>query len=244
LKVNKQILSLLKPLYMNQFTIQTPTPLEADSNNFYNTLGFHRIENTNNPVFTDGKVIIEINSDRFARAGLRLYKSSWSEELKTLREKHTLMDFPEGYLTTDPNGVWIYLITSAHSEYPNEDESFSKLGNYAGVSIESISMKNSLEFYSILGFYLITGSIDNAWMTLNHPSGFNISFMKPLGCPHLFSNPSLTYFNGSSNTAIIQEIRTLGIAITEEITYFSKSGDVDNIIIRDPGGLGFFIFND
>lgn len=47
-----------------------------------------------------------------------------------------------------------------------------------------------------------------------------------------------------SNLAIIQKIRDLQIPITEEITHFNKEGIVDNIIIRDPGGLGFFIFND
>ena len=43
---------------------------------------------------------------------------------------------------------------------------------------------------------------------------------------------------------LIQKIRDLKIPITEEITVFNDQGVVDNIIIRDPGGLGFFIFND
>ena len=29
-----------------------------------------------------------------------------------------------------------------------------------------------------------------------------------------------------------------------KITQFNKEGIVDNVIIRDPGGYGFFIFND
>jgi hypothetical protein len=68
--------------------------------------------------------------------------------------------------------------------------------------------------------------------------------MKPLTCLHLFFNPSLTYFNGGNNLAVIENIRKLGIPITEEITHFNKDGIVDNIIIRDPGGFGFFVFND
>jgi len=71
-----------------------------------------------------------------------------------------------------------------------------------------------------------------------------VSIMKPNMCPHLFFNPSLTYFNGGKNPEIIEAIRKLDIPITEEITYFNKEGLVDNIIIRDPGGYGFFIFND
>ena len=54
----------------------------------------------------------------------------------------------------------------------------------------------------------------------------------------------MTYFNGQKNLAIIEEIRELNIPIAEEITYFNSEGTVDNIIIRDPGGYGFFIFND
>ena len=43
---------------------------------------------------------------------------------------------------------------------------------------------------------------------------------------------------------VIGKVRELGIPIAEEITHFNKEGLVDNIIIRDPGGYGFFIFSD
>jgi hypothetical protein len=69
--------------------------------------------------------------------------------------------------------------------------------------------------------------------------------MKPNICPHLFFNPSMTYFNGKEgNPKVIAKVRELDIPIAEEITHFSKDGSVDNIIIRDPGGYGFFLFND
>jgi len=54
----------------------------------------------------------------------------------------------------------------------------------------------------------------------------------------------LTYFNGKQNLEVIEKIRNNAIPITEEITHFNKEGIVDNIIIRDPGGYGFFIFSD
>ena len=43
---------------------------------------------------------------------------------------------------------------------------------------------------------------------------------------------------------IIEKIRELNFPITEEITHFNDQGIVDNIIIRDPGGFGFFLFSD
>lgn len=229
---------------MTQITIQTPTPLKAESIQFYKKLGFRNIQCQNKELVTDGQAIIEINDDHFARPGLKFYKNSWSEEISVIHENHSILDFPGGYLTTDPNGIWIYLIESNFKVEKSEEHSFSKLGNYAGISIETISFEKSLDFYQILGFTLAAGSTESPWMTLTHPGGMGISFMKPLNCPHLFFNPSLTYFNGASNPLVIDSIRSVGIPITEEITHFNKEGEVDNIIIRDPGGLGFFIFND
>ncbi len=54
----------------------------------------------------------------------------------------------------------------------------------------------------------------------------------------------MTFFNGKDNLNLIAKIREAGIPITEEITHFNKENIVDNIIIRDPGGYGFFIFSD
>ncbi|MFK8104239.1 MAG: hypothetical protein AB8G15_17055 [Saprospiraceae bacterium] len=68
--------------------------------------------------------------------------------------------------------------------------------------------------------------------------------MKAFACPHLFFNPSLSYFNGKENLAIITELRARKIPLTEEITFFNPEGIVDNVIVRDPGGLGFFVFSD
>ena len=54
----------------------------------------------------------------------------------------------------------------------------------------------------------------------------------------------MTYFNGGKNLPNIGKMREAGIEFAEEITHFSSDGVADNVIIRDPGGLGFFIFND
>tara|TARA_B110000977_G_scaffold67472_1_gene91583 strand:- start:5205 stop:5372 length:168 start_codon:yes stop_codon:yes gene_type:complete len=54
----------------------------------------------------------------------------------------------------------------------------------------------------------------------------------------------MTYFNGSHNLEIIESIKKQIIEITEEVTEFNSKGEVDKIILRDSGGLGFFVFND
>ena len=120
----------------------------------------------------------------------------------------------------------------------------STVGDFASLSIESLSLKKSMDIYKIIGFTDISGSIEQGWISMTNTDGLSISLMPALTCPHLFFNPSLTFFNGSKNLEIIEKIRSLNIPITEEITHFNKDNIADNIIIRDPGGLGFFIFGD
>lgn len=223
--------------------IQTPTPYLDASIDFYSKLGFKQISE-NPTIFSDGKANFEINPNRYARAGLRFFKASWSIEISKLKAIAEIHPTKDGHLLADPSGVWIYLVDGKPGfDLKEEELSFSTLGNYMGISLESTDAKKSFEIYQILGFQLAFGSIDSGFFALS-ANGFSISIMKPNSCPHLFFNPSLTYFNGKNNMNIIAKIRSLEIPITEEITYFNKEGIVDNIIIRDPGGLGFFIFND
>ena len=105
-------------------------------------------------------------------------------------------------------------------------------------------MTKSAKFWSIFGYEITTGKEEQGWIVMTKEGFLPISIMKPFACPHLFFNPSLTYFNGGNNLPVIKKIRNLGIPITEEITEFNKEGIVDNVIVRDPGGLGFFVFND
>jgi hypothetical protein len=226
-----------------QALIQTPTPYLDASIDFYSKLGFKQI--SENPIiFSDGKANIEINPNRYARAGLRFFKASWSIEISKLKAIAEIHPTKDGHLLADPSGVWIYLVDGKPGfDLKEEELSFSTLGNYMGISLESTDAKKSFEIYQILGFQLAFGSIDSGFFALS-ANGVSISIMKPNSCPHLFFNPSLTFFNGKNNLEVIAKIRSLPIPITEEITYFNKESIVDNIIIRDPGGLGFFIFND
>lgn len=225
-------------------TIHTPTNKIENSIEFYQKLGFKQIPGHQN-IFTDGIAIIEINAQRYARAGIKLYKQSWNDEVAALSQITKLTRYETGHLLSDANGVWIYLEESEKSiEVTPTEQSFSTLGNFAGLSLETSDMSRSANLYDILGFKNVGGSPEHGYISLSNQE-LTISLMKPLSCPHLFFNPSMTYFNGKvNNPVIIEKIRALNIPITEEITHFNKDGIVDNIIIRDPGGYGFFIFND
>lgn len=223
--------------------VQTPTPNLDQSLKFYFKLGFKLLRE--DPfLMSDGKSVLEINPDRTARSGIKIYSSSWKKEVDLLKEITFVQDLDGGFVLADPSGTWIYLIESDFPYTFNfEDISKSVIGNYAGVSLESMDFTKSTTIFETLGFIRTSGNVDHGYVgySLN---GFELAIMKPLMCPHLFFNPSLNYFNGKDNLAVIQKIRDLEIPITEEITHFNKDGLVDNIIIRDPGGFGFFIFSD
>jgi hypothetical protein len=225
--------------------IHTPTNNLADSLEFYARLGFSKLANTDLELVSDGKAVIEINPDRFARAGLKLFNESWESLIEDIERFTNVLRIENGYLLSDPSGIWIYLIDSQEDlSLDLSAVSSSILGNYAGISLETTAINNSFQLWKLLGFNEQEGDIEQGWITLRNSDGLVVSLMKPLTCPHLFFNPSLTYFNGKKNIEIIEKIRSIKIPITEEITYFNKEGIVDNIIIRDPGGYGFFLFSD
>lgn len=229
---------------MNSILV-TPTPNLQESVDFYTTLGFNHILLNDINYVSDGRAIIEINADRYARAGVRLYKDSWNHYVDQLKEVTPIKEVDNGYLLTDTSGVMIYLVNGQNEmNFQKKEAGFSILGNYAGLSLEGVTIPHIYKVWKLLGFDITMGGEDKAWMVTENEDGLGISFMAANTCPHLFFNPSLTYFNGKRNLAIIKDIRDLGIPITEEITHFNKEGIVDNIIIRDPGGLGFFIFSD
>jgi len=229
-----------------QAIIQTPTPHLKKSIGYYNKLGFTRIENKLNPLFSDGTSLIEINPDRFARAGVKLYQKDWNNDLiAALSKMAKVSTITNGYKLCDPSGTWIYLLNSKQeSNIDLKSIQPSTLGNNAGISIETPNINMSIDIWRLVGFTSQQGDAAKGWVSLTNQQKFTISLMNPETCPHLFYNPSLTFFNGENNLKVIEKIRLLKIPITEEITHFNKEGKVDNIIIRDPGGLGFFLFSD
>lgn len=225
--------------------IQTPTNNLQNSIEFYKKLNFKIVSQSDPTLVTDGKAFIEINPDRFARAGLKLFKNSWAKEVAELQKFTHVTQTEKSYIVGSPSGTWVYLIEdTAPTNNEAQDKSFGITGNFQGLSLETTDIKRSFHFWQIFGFVKTMGDVEQGWISLEVENEITISLMKPQCCPHLFFNPSLTYFNGKNNMAVIDKIRQANIPITEEITHFNKEGIVDNIIIRDPGGYGFFIFSD
>ena len=225
-------------------TIQTPTPNLNKSISFYERLKFKKYESEGKTFVSDGKAHIEINPDKFARAGIKLYKGNWNTELDKLNSLAKVHEIDNGHLISDPSNCYIYLMNGAAPYNFETGECFSTLGNFAGLSLETTDIQKSIELWSIFGFEHTMGSEEQGWLAFKNKDDFGLSFMSPNSCPHMFFNPSMTYFNGGKNLPVIEKIKEADIEITEGITHFNKDGIVDNVIIRDPGGYGFFIFND
>jgi hypothetical protein len=229
---------------MNAHVI-TPTPKLSTSLEFYAKLGFTVIPANGSTLVSDGQVLIEIDPERTARAGIKFFDADHSRKLDALSGTFAIHRVEAGHLLSDPNGIRVVL---SEREAPAADMKGITpgiTGNFAGLSIETTEMERSVEFWSALGYAITMGEASKGWVSLEADGCPGISLMKSMMCPHLFFNPSLTYFNGKEgNPKVIEAVRKEGIPITEEITHFNKEGLVDNIIIRDPGGLGFFLFND
>ena len=225
--------------------IYTPAQQGNRSEIYFSTLGFTRLNHENLTCFTDGKCTIELSADKYARPGIKLFNTPLKGLLSKGVEVGNAYPFTGGMLIRDFNGVWIYLMDEESGISKDlETVKPSLLGNFAGVSVESTDLARSQRFWEALGFSLQAGAPDKGFIVLVNDEGIGMSFMKPLSCPHSFITPSLTYFNGKENLTVIENIRASGIPIEEEVTVFNEQGIVDNIILREPGGYGFFVFND
>jgi hypothetical protein len=142
--------------------IQTPTNNIEESLNFYSKLKFGTLTHKNLILVTDGKAVIQINPDRFARAGVKFYSKDWKEAVDQLEKLTPVVKTEEGYLLSDPSGTWIYLVEN--EEITNAQINSIKpsvLGNFAGISLEVISIKKSfgnLEPFGIFTQHGLSGS--------------------------------------------------------------------------------------
>ena len=83
---------------------------------FLQKLGFEIQTQGSKIVAIDSQTCIEINPERTARVCIQLYQSRWDKTLLQLKDRTPIIKTEEGYLITDPNGVWIKLIEKTLDE--------------------------------------------------------------------------------------------------------------------------------
>lgn len=202
--------------------VESPATNLNESLAYYNSLGFICSPWKKNGLCQAKNLTIFLNTSAYSRPCINLLEAK------------------ENKLEASPNGTWIKESTEVITE--DETSSNSLLGNYAGICIETLDMKASFIFWQAKGF---TGNLEPeaSWCSLKNKNGDTISLLKANSCPHLFTNPSLAFFNGHQNSKIIRQLKALNVPITQEVI-FGEETTADNLVINDPGGLGFFVFND
>lgn len=227
------------------FIFQTPTPNIDSSRDFYTKLGFNISDNELGFLAYDTQIVVQVNSQRTSRAGLICFTDKRSELVERLKEQFPVLETEAEAICIAPCGMSISIREEQKPILSQENLTPCVMGNAAGLTLETLDMKNHLVLFNCLGFDTTKAKDSDAWIALSHPSGFGLSLLKTGMCPHLFFNPSISFFNGKEgNPKVISELRRLAIALAEEISHFNTEGIVDNVIVRDPGGFGFFIFND
>ena len=93
-----------------QLTVQTPNADLNQSIVFYEKLGFEIRTQGLKIVVIDSQICIEINQERTARICIQLHQNSRNNSLLQLKDRTPIIKIEEGYLITDPNGIWIKLI--------------------------------------------------------------------------------------------------------------------------------------
>jgi len=225
--------------------VQSATAILEESIEFFDSLEFEKLQTENNLLFRDSNYIVDINPNRYSRTGLKFYSENWEEAIEKIKELVNIEKFEEYYQLTDPSGTKYFLYpASSYPAYSSNAESKSILGNLMGIGLETNDILLSKKVLEIIGFKQNKGDVNSGWINMNYNDEYDISLMKSNMSPHLFFNPSLIYFNGEKNPEIIEKVRKKGIEIYEEIRVFNKENKVDNIMLRDKGGLGFFVFND
>lgn len=124
--------------------IQLASPNLKKSQLFYEKLSFNKIDaNT----YSDGFGVFSINEKRTARNSLILFSNSWKNEVEKLRAKTKVVETEDGFLFADYSGCPI-LLKETENPYQNWNmDHKSHLGNFMGLSLESIRMNDSMELF-------------------------------------------------------------------------------------------------
>lgn len=202
--------------------VESPAPNLEESLSYYKKIGFQCSAWKNVALCQTKTLTIFLNPDPYSRPCLNLFGAQ------------------EKTIEVSPSGTWIKL-EQENSDVPHVYKE-GLMGNYSSICIETPDLETSFNYWQSKGFM---GQLkQNAnWCSLKNKNEDLISLLKTKSCPHLFTNPSLAFFNGSKNKTIIQQIKSLMIPIRQEVI-FGEETIADNIILNDPGGVGFFVFND
>jgi hypothetical protein len=115
-------------------------------------------------------------------------------------EKHQTGGKITGATLTDPNGLQVVLIQAAPSQVPKPlGKPISKAGQFGELSIETEDVRESLDFWTKLGFEPTEHMPASPDLWASIADGLLMLGILVKGhCPHIIKTPSITYFDAEA----------------------------------------------
>jgi len=143
---------------------------------------------------------------------------------------------PHHVIMREPNGLLILLAGPGVISLREFDRNpMSIAGTLYEVSVETSDMERSIAWWQNVGFKVLTRQ--QTWCTLDD-GNLKIGLYEKGSCPHLFRNPSITYFEPD----MAERIATLkgrGLTFAQEEGEIGMKG---HAIAESPDGQYFFLF--
>lgn len=228
--------------------IHVPVQNLKDSLAFFAKLQYSIIlESELDAYITDGCIVLHLAPKKMA-AGYTFYVEKLETQLAQLKEAGVAcrlnLNQDSSYqeiLVEEPNGVLVRFLQSADEPHLEKVEASSICGAHYGIGIMAEDFVSSIDFWESLGFKLTNGTRESKSYVEMTNDTIPLGIYRPGSCPHLFENPSLTYFEKDMADRIAKA-KAAGVEFVEEITQFNEQGIVDHAIWKSPGGLHAFMF--
>jgi predicted enzyme related to lactoylglutathione lyase len=235
------------------FEIVVTVPDLGQSLQFYEKLGYEQLTGTTSPtqhdaLLTDGLILLSLRVGNVWKAVLTYFAENVAEKVGgferlgvSFDKKHKTGGIITGATLTDPNGLQVDLIQASQSQVPKPPgKPVSRAGRFGELSIETDDVRESLEFWTKLGFEpteYMPASPDS-WASI--ADGLLMLGILVKGhCPHIIKTPSITYFDADAPQRI-RRLKEEGMTFVEEIA--GENGETGHAIAQAPEGQLFFLF--
>ena len=235
------------------FEIVVTVPDLRQSLQFYDKLGYKQLTGTTSPtqhdaLLTDGMVLLSLRVGSAGKTILTYFAENVAEKVDgferlgvSFDEKHETGGKITGATLTDPNGLQVDLMQAAPSQVPKlPGRPISKAGQFGELSIETEGVRESLDFWTKLGFEPTEQmpAAPDSWASI--ADGLLLLGIYVKGyCPHIIETPSITYFDAEA-AGRIQKLKEEGMTFVQELP--GEDGETGHAVARAPEGQLLFLF--
>lgn len=235
------------------FEIVVTVPDLEESLQFYEKLGYRQLTGATSPtqpdvLLTDGIILLSLHVGSARKTVLTYFAENVGEKVDGFErlgvpfdEKHKSGGEITRATLTDPNGLQVDLIQAAPSQVPKPPgKPISKAGQFGELSIETEDVRESLAFWTRLGFEPTEHmpAVPDSWASI--ADGLLLLGIYVKGyCPHLIETPSITYFDAEAAERI-RKLKEEQMTFVQEIP--GENGETGHAVAKAPEGQLFLLF--